>query len=65
LPLIAGGANDLLTAPWLGIATNIDGAGWNSTNVTETGTGSPVSVTIQDNAAYSTNRFLRLRVTRP
>ena len=50
---------------WTGIATNIGGAGWNSTNVTETGSGSPVTVTVQDSVVPATNRFLRLRVTRP
>lgn len=52
-------------ARWNGIATNIHNSGWNSTNVTENGTGTPVRVTVQDNAAPMTNRFLRLRITRP
>ena len=62
--LVVEGANDLITAPWLGIATNADGAGWNSTNVVASGTGTPVSVSVQD-TAVATNRFLQLRVTRP
>ena len=65
ITLIAEGANGLVAAPWLGIATNIDGAGWNSTNVTESGTSTPITVTVQDTAQPATNRFLRLRVTRP
>lgn len=57
-----GVAND---TSWLGIATNIAGA-WSPTNgVMETGSGSPVSVSVQDNVTGATNRFLRLRVTRP
>ena len=52
-------------AAWLGIATNVDGAGWNSTNVTESATNNPAAVTVFDTAPAATNRFLRLRVTRP
>lgn len=52
-------------ASWSGIATNTGGTGWNSTNVMETGAGTPVSVTAPDTSGPATNRFLRLRVTRP
>ena len=64
--LIAEGAYsaDNLAA-WFGIATNIDGAGWNSANVTETATNNPAAVTVFDTVPSATNRFLRLRVTRP
>lgn len=52
-------------APWTGIATNLGGSwGDSPTNVTESGS-SPVNVTVQDTEAGATNRFLRLRVTRP
>lgn len=54
-------AND---AVWNGIATNAGGSWGAATNVSEVG-GSPVAVTVQDNEASATNRFLRLRVTRP
>lgn len=50
-------------ADWVGIATNSAGV-W-SPSQTETGAGSPVNVTVQDNVSGATNRFLRLRVTRP
>jgi autotransporter-associated beta strand protein len=49
---------------WSGIATNKIGA-WNPPTVSEAGSGTPVAVTVKDNAASGTNRFLRLRVTRP
>ncbi len=52
-------------AAWIGIATNIAGIGWNSTNVIERGSGTPVTVTASDDVPPATNRFLRLRVTRP
>lgn len=52
-------------APWTGLATNIGGTGWNTTNVVESGAGSPVVVTVQDAVTGATNRFLRLRVMRP
>lgn len=55
-------ANDV---PWLGIATNAGGSWGGATNVQETGLSSPVSVRVQDDVAGATNRFLRLRVTRP
>ena len=50
---------------WSGIATNISGSWGAATNAVETGTNSPVSVSVQDNVPSGTNRFLRLRVTRP
>ena len=52
-------------ATWTGIATNTGGAGWSSTNVTETGSGSPLTVIVQDNVVPAANRFYRLRVTSP
>ncbi len=57
-----GATND---AAWNGIATNISGSWGGAPNVTESGTGTPVTVTVQDAASPATNRFLRLRVTRP
>jgi hypothetical protein len=51
-------------ANWTGIATNRLGSWGGNTNVVE-GAGSPASVTAFDNAPASTNRFLRLRATRP
>jgi autotransporter-associated beta strand protein len=52
-------------ALWTGIATNAGGSWGSATNVTETGAGSPVNVNAQDDQPGATNRFLRLRVTRP
>lgn len=51
-------------ASWLGIATNVAGSWGGNTNVTESGIGSPVDVLAED-PGVSTNKFLRLRVTRP
>jgi autotransporter-associated beta strand protein len=51
-------------ADWVGIATNLAGSWGGSTNVTEVGA-APINVTVQDSEASATNRFLRLRVTRP
>ena len=52
-------------APWNGIATNTAGVWSGPASASETGTNNPVSVTVQDTAPVATNRFLRLRVTRP
>lgn len=54
-------AND---APWSGILTNANGIWSGPAAFTETGTTNPVAVTVTD-TILSTNRFLRLRVTRP
>ena len=50
---------------WFGIATNVGGSWGGATNIVEAGTGTPVSVTVQDSSGFATNRFMRLRVTRP
>ena len=52
-------------APWDGVATNRYGSWGGAGNVNESGTGTPVTVTVQDTAPLATNRFLRLRVTLP
>ncbi len=52
-------------ASWVGFATNFNGSWGGTPNVTESGTSTPVTVIAQDTAAPATNRFLRLRVTRP
>jgi autotransporter-associated beta strand protein len=51
-------------AAWLGVAINSNGV-WTSGAAVETGGPNPVSVTVQDTDPAATNRFLRLRVTRP
>lgn len=50
-------------AAWLGIAVNSNGV-WTGASVSETGA-NPVNVTVQDTDPAATNRYLRLRVTRP
>lgn len=52
-------------ATWTGLATNYAGSWGAATNVAETGLGSPRSVTVTDSVTGATNRFLRLRVTKP
>ncbi len=52
-------------AAWRGLATNLNGSWGGASNVNESGTGSPVVCTVEDPAPLLTNRFLRLRVTRP
>jgi hypothetical protein len=47
---------------WMGIATNVGGV-W-SPSQPESGTGTPVSVSIVD-PVTATTRFLRLRITKP
>lgn len=51
-------------APWQGIATNVLGSWGGATNIVEAGTGTPVTVSVAD-PSPATNRFLRLRVSRP
>jgi hypothetical protein len=70
ITLIAEGSDGATNnATWKGIATNILGSWGGATNVIESGTGTPVSVSVQDTttppSGAATNRFLRLRVTRP
>ena len=52
-------------AAWRGVATNVGGSWLGATNVEESGTGNPVECTVTDPLALRTNRFLRLKVTRP
>ena len=52
-------------AAWRGLATNVGGLWLGATNVEESGTGNPVECTVTDPVALQSNRFLRLRVTRP
>lgn len=66
ITLIAEGAYSLTNdAVWEGIATNLLGTWGGAANVAESGPGTPVIVTIQDTTESATNRFLRLRVTKP
>ncbi len=52
-------------AAWRGLATNINGSWGGATNVSESGAGNPVKCTVTDPIALESNRFLRLRVSRP
>ena len=52
-------------AAWRGVATNVGGSWLGATNVSESATGNPVECTVTDPVALGTNRFLRLRVSRP
>ena len=52
-------------AAWRGVATNVNGSWGGATNVSESGAGNPVACTVTDPVALGTNRFLRLRVSRP
>lgn len=64
--LIVEGSNAATNnVAWSGVATNSIGSWGGATNVVESGAGSPVVVAIPDTATAATNRFLRLRVTRP
>ena len=64
--LVVEGAEALADgATWQAIATNINGAGWNSALVTETGSDTPIYVSVNGSAPSATNRFLRLRVLKP
>jgi uncharacterized repeat protein (TIGR03803 family) len=52
-------------AAWVGIATNMNGSWGGATNVTEISTGTPRVVIVRDPAPAATNRFLRLRLSKP
>ncbi len=52
-------------APWVGIATNDHGSWGSATNVSEDTSTDPATDIVWDTDATATNRFLRLRVTRP
>ena len=52
-------------AVWQGLATNVGGSWQGATNVQESATGHPVECTVTDPVLLKTNRFLRLRVSRP
>ena len=63
--LVEGSFSAANDAAWSGLATNRDGSWGGATNVSESGSASPMTVTVGDTVAPATNRFLRLRVTRP
>lgn len=52
-------------APWTGLATNQNGSWGAAMNVVENTNATPIAVSVTDPAGAATNRFIRLRVTRP
>lgn len=62
--IVEGSHGATNNAEWIGFATNLNGSWGSSTNVAESA-GNPASVTAYDVEPAATNRFLRLRVTRP
>jgi hypothetical protein len=62
---VEGNENLGESAPWVGLATNRLGSWGADTNVVETGTGTPVAVSVAEPASTATNRVYRLQVTRP
>jgi hypothetical protein len=58
-------ASSLFAPVWSNIAVHTAGSWGGATNVMESGSGSPALVAVTDPIASPTNRFLRLRVTRP
>ena len=63
--LIVEGSSVLTNdAGWVGITTNLGGA-WFPPVAVETGSGSPVSVSVPDHLSSEPSRYLRLRVSRP
>ena len=52
-------------AIWSGLATNINGSWGGASNVSESGSGNPVTCYVQDVIPLLSNRFLRLKITRP
>ena len=66
ITLLIQGADEMSdAAEWRGLATNLNGAWGGAANVSETGQGNPVACTVEDVVPLQTNRFLRLKVTRP
>lgn len=63
--IVEGAYSATSDAAWNGIATNLAGSWGGATNVVENTATNPANVTVSDTAGPSTNRFLRLRVTRP
>ena len=64
--LVIQGADEMSDgAAWRDLATNRNGSWGGAANVSESGPGNPVACAVQDLAPFRTNRFLRLKVTRP
>lgn len=62
--IVEGSSSATNDADWTGIATNLGGSWGSATNVSEIGS-APAQVTVFDIVPGASNRFLRLRVTRP
>ena len=63
--IVEGAFNTTNDAVWNGIATNIHGSWGGTTNYSENTNIVPAAAAVWDTDATATNRFLRLRVTRP
>jgi autotransporter-associated beta strand protein len=63
--IVEGTSTATNDAAWNGIATNLQGSWGGAPNVSENSNTVPAAVTVWDTDAAATNRFLRLRVTRP
>ena len=63
--LVESAATMASGAVWRGVATNVGGSWLGATNVAESGTGNPVECTVTDPVALDSNRFLRLKISRP
>lgn len=64
--LVIQGADEMSDgAAWRGLTTNRNGSWGGAPNVSESGQGNPVACAVQDPVPLITNRFLRLKVTRP
>ena len=64
--LVIQGADEMSDgAAWRDLATNVNGSWGGAANVSESGPGNPVACAVQDPVPLFTNRFLRLKVTRP
>ena len=66
ITLVIQGADEMSdAAEWRGLATNLNGSWGGAANVSEAGQGNPVACAVADVVPLQTNRFLRLKVTRP
>jgi len=66
ITLVVEGSDAMIDAVvWRGLATNLNGSWGGASNVSESTSGEPVVVTVTDPVALESNRFLRLKVTRP
>jgi hypothetical protein len=63
--IVEGAYSTSNQAAWAGVASNVHGSWGAPTNVVENAAVLPAAVTVWDAVSQVTNRFMRLRVTRP